>query len=129
MNFTPRTDDEETGLIVMGLDYAYVSVTKKAEGLFVTQTIVKDAESGAKGNRSAGVALKGNAFFLRVKVTKDAVCNFSYSGDGITFVPIGEPFTARKGKWIGAKVGLFAIRTGKTRETGYADFDWFRVTP
>ena len=129
VTFTPRTDDEETGLIVMGLDYAYVSVTKKPEGLFVAQTIVKDAESGARGKQSAGVVLKGNAFYLRVRVTKDAVCSFSYSADGTTFSSVGEPFTARKGKWIGAKVGLFAVRTGKTRETGYADFDWFRVTP
>lgn len=113
----------------MGLDDAYVSVTKKAGGLFIAQTVVKDAESGARGKQSAGVALKGDTFYLRVKIMKDAVCSFSYSTDGTTFSPIGEPFTARKGKWIGAKVGLFAVRTGKTRETGYADFDWFRVTP
>lgn len=129
VTFTPRTDDEETGLIVMGLDYAYVSLTKKADGLFVAETVVKDAEGGGSGKQSASVALKGNTFYLRVKVTQDAICTFSYSSDGTTFSPVGEPFTARKGKWIGAKVGLFAVRTGKTRETGYADFDWFRVGP
>jgi len=127
VTFTPRTDDEETGLIVMGLDYAYVSVKKKPQGLSVSQTIVKDAENGAKGKEGAAVALKGNTFYLRVKVSKDATCVFSYSSDGITFSAVGEPFVARKGKWIGAKVGLFAVRTGRVRETGYADFDWFRV--
>jgi len=40
---------------------------------------------------------------------------------------VGNPFAARKGKWIGAKVGIFAIRKGKTNENGYADFDWFKV--
>jgi beta-xylosidase len=127
VTFTPRTDDEETGLIVMGLDYAYVSVKKKPEGLFVSQTVCQDAESHAKGKESASLSLKVNTFYLRVKVSKNAVCNFSYSTDGTTFSPIGEPFTGRAGKWIGAKIGLFAVRTGKTRETGYADFDWFRV--
>lgn len=127
LTFTPRTDDEETGLIVMGLDYAYVSVKKKPQGLLVSQTTVKDAESGAKGKESAAVALKGNTFYLRVQVSKDATCFFSYSNDGLSFSPVGEPFVARKGKWIGAKVGLFAVRTGQTRETGYADFDWFRM--
>jgi beta-xylosidase len=126
LTFTARTDDEETGLIVMGLDYAYVSAKKKSERLFISQTITKDAESGAKGKESAGVALKGNTFYLRVKVSGDATCIFSYSEDGRTFTPVGEPFVARKGKWIGAKVGLFAVRTGRVRETGYADFDWFR---
>jgi beta-xylosidase len=127
LTFTPRTDDEEAGLIVMGLDYAYVSVKKKPEGLFVSQTVARDAESGAKGKEGVSSALKGNTLYLRVKVSKDAICTFSFSNDGTTFSPVGEPFAARQGKWIGAKVGLFAVRTGKTRETGYADFDWFRV--
>jgi len=127
ITFTPRTDDEETGLIVMGLDYAYVSVKKKPEGLFVSQTVGKEAESGAPGKAGTSVALKSNTFYLRVKVAANAICTFSYSADGKTFVAIGEPFTARKGKWIGAKVGLFAVRTGRTRETGYADVDWFRI--
>jgi hypothetical protein len=126
LTFTARTDDEETGLIVMGLDYAYLSAKKKSERIFISQTITKDAESGAKGKESAAAALKGNTFYLRVKVSRDASCLFSYSDDGRSFTPIGEPFAARKGKWIGAKVGLFAVRTGRVRETGYADFDWFR---
>ena len=76
--------------------------------------------------KERGVALKGITFYLRVKVSRDASCTFSYSDDGRTFTPVGEPFVARKGKWIGGKVGLFAVRTGRVRETGYADFDWFR---
>jgi beta-xylosidase len=127
VKFTPRAEGEEVGLIVTGLDYSYVSVKKKAAGLFIFQTVVKDAESGAKGKQSSAVELKGDAFYLRVKVTKDAVCSFSYSSDGRTFAPIGEAFNARKGKWIGAKVGIFAVGTSKVREMGYADFDWFRV--
>ncbi|HEX8142762.1 MAG TPA: glycoside hydrolase 43 family protein [Pyrinomonadaceae bacterium] len=127
VTFTPRTDDEKTGLIVMGLDYAYVSVKKKADGLYISQTVCKDAESHAKEKESAEARLKSDTFYLRVKVSQNAVCNFSYSTDGNNFSPVGEPFTARKGKWIGAKVGLFAVRIGTTRETGYADFDWFRV--
>ncbi|MCA1564355.1 MAG: glycoside hydrolase 43 family protein [Acidobacteria bacterium] len=127
VTFTPRTDDEETGLVVMGLDYAYVSVKKKPAGLFVSQTVVKDAEGGGKGQEGAQTLLKGNTFYLRVKVSKEAACQFSYSTDGSNFIPLGAPFAARKGKWIGAKIGLFAIRTGRTRETGYADIDWFRI--
>jgi beta-xylosidase len=128
VTFTPRTDDEEAGLIVMGLDYAYVSVKKRSEGLFISQTVVKEAEKDGKGKEStAGPGLKSNTFYLRVKVTAGKSCNFSYSADGVAFTPLGETFEARQGKWIGAKVGIFAVRKGKTRETGYADFDWFRV--
>jgi hypothetical protein len=62
-----------------------------------------------------------------VKVSAGGICTFSYSNDGVTFIPLGQPFTARKGKWIGAKVGIFAISRTKVREMGYADFDWFRI--
>ncbi|HEV2705601.1 MAG TPA: glycoside hydrolase 43 family protein [Pyrinomonadaceae bacterium] len=128
LTFTPRTDEEATGLLVMGLDYAYVSVKKRPAGLSVSQTIVKNAESGAQGKESLPLPLKTNTFYLRVEVSKNAVCRFSYSTDGAHFTTVGEPFNARQGRWIGARLGLFALRTGHTRETGYADFDWFRVT-
>ncbi|HKO97275.1 MAG TPA: glycoside hydrolase 43 family protein [Pyrinomonadaceae bacterium] len=129
VTFTPRTDDEEAGLIVMGLDYAYVSVKKKPAGLFVSQTVVKDAERGELGKESVAMPLKDATFYLRVKVTQDGVCNFSYNVDGTSFAPVGQSFRARQGKWIGAKLGLFAVSVGKTRENGYADFDWFRIEP
>ena len=55
------------------------------------------------------------------------MCRFHYSTDGATFQEIGEPFAARQGRWIGAKVGLFALGSAMVREYGYADFDWFRM--
>jgi hypothetical protein len=51
--FTARTDGERTGLIVMGTDYAYLSVTKKPEGLVVSQTICRNADRGAAEKESA----------------------------------------------------------------------------
>jgi beta-xylosidase len=126
VTFVARNDGERTGLIVMGLDYAYVSVTKRADGLYVSQTVCKDAEHGAKEQESAATRLKSNTFYLRVSVREGALCAFSYSEDGRSFTPLGQPFTAREGKWIGAKLGLFAVRTGSGRESGNADFDWFR---
>jgi beta-xylosidase len=127
MTFTPRTDGERTGLIVMGLDYAYLSVRKKPDGLYVSQTICKNADRQAEEKESIAVPVKHNTLYLRVKVSTSAVCKFSFSADGTNFTPVGEPFTARQGKWIGAKLGIFAVRIGRANESGYADFDWFRV--
>ena len=126
LNFTPRTEGEKTGLVVMGMDYAYISVRNTAGGLVVSQAFCKDADKGGVEKESAAVPFKGNTIYLRVKVSTDAACEFSYSADGKTFNTLGEPFKARQGRWIGAKLGLFALRTGPTREYGYADFDWFR---
>jgi hypothetical protein len=111
----------------MGQDYAYLSLKKRPEGLFVSQTVCQNAESHTPGKESAALRVNGDTFYLRVKVSEGAVCVFSYSADGRSFTPVGETFKARQGKWIGAKVGLFAVGTGKAREYGYADFDWFRV--
>ena len=65
--------------------------------------------------------------YLQVKVRKGAVCTFAYSLDGKKYTTVGESFTARQGKWIGAKVGVFCV-TPNEGNRGWADVDWFRVT-
>lgn len=142
--FTPRTDDEETGIIVTGIDYSYLSVKKTTQGLVVSQTKCIDAEHGKAEQKIGNVVVKSATLYFKVTITNaapdnkqvhnaentdygNALCNFSFSEDGITYKPIGEPFEAKKGKWVGAKVGIFATRHGKTYETGYADYDWFRI--
>jgi beta-xylosidase len=126
LTFTARAEGEKTGLLVMGADYAYISVRNTAGGLVVSQTVCKDADKGGAEKEGAAVPFKGNTVYLRVKVSNDAACEFGYSADGKTFTPVGERFKAREGRWIGARVGLFASRAGAAREYGYSDFDWFR---
>ena len=45
-----------------------------------------------------------------------------------SFVAVGEPFSASKGRWVGAQVGLFSVgdTTGGTPSS--LDVDYFRVT-
>jgi beta-xylosidase len=127
VKFTASNDNERIGLIVMGLSYAYVSVKKRSDGLYLSQTICNDADKQTAEKETSGVRLTGHNFYLRVSVAEGAVCNFSYSVDGKTFTPIGESFSARQGRWIGAKVGIFAVGSREAIEMGYGDFDWFRV--
>lgn len=57
------------------------------------------------------------------------LCHFSYSLDGKTYQPLGEPFQVREGQWIGAKVGTFCTRPAtKRNDGGWADVDWFRIS-
>jgi hypothetical protein len=63
-----------------------------------------------------------------VKVSAGASAVFSYSADGTAFTDIGAPFIAKPGRWIGAKLGLFALGSVPVWEYGYSDVDWFRVT-
>jgi len=127
VTLTSRFEGEKFGLVVMGLDYAHLSVTNRQGKLFVSQAVASNADKGTKETETAPIELKEKTFYLRVKVENDAMCQFSYSADGKTFTRVGTPFKAREGKWIGAKMGLFFIRNGKFNDAGSAEIDWFRV--
>jgi beta-xylosidase len=127
INFETHSDNEKTGLIVMGTDYAYIDVRQENGILYISQSICLNADKKSPELQSNAIKLTSKQFLLRVKVTSDAVCNFSYSENGDEFKPIGKPFTAKPGRWIGAKVGLFCVRKGKTNDAGYSDIDWFRI--
>jgi beta-xylosidase len=60
---------------------------------------------------------------LRVAVSADGRCVFSFAGTTAVFAEVPSAFVAREGGWMGAKVGLFA-----SGASGYADFDHFRIT-
>ncbi|MGA6160447.1 hypothetical protein ACPEIC_44825 [Stenotrophomonas sp. NPDC087984] len=45
------------------------------------------------------------------------------------FTPLGAPFPATAGKWIGATVGLFATGPATGGRGGVAEIDWFRMGP
>ena len=83
--------------------------------------------SGGISENAGSADNEWKTVYLRVKVAKGAVCTFAYSLDGKKYTAAGEPFTARQGKWIGAKVGLFCV-TPNDGNRGWADVDWFRVT-
>lgn len=126
--FTPRFEGEKAGLVLMGLDYATLTLTTSSGQLLLAQTVCKDADKLTAEQSSAPVTVPGKQpLYLRVAVRKGTRCQFSYSLDGQQFQFLGPEFTAREGKWIGAKVGLFCTRPAKTNDAGSADVDWFRV--
>ena len=84
------------------------------------------ADKGTAETESTPVALTSKDFYLRVTVKAGAICTFSYSVDGKAFTNVGEPFKAREGRWIGAKVGFVFNRPARFNDAGSADIDWFR---
>jgi beta-xylosidase len=127
LSFKPIAENEKLGIIVMGLDYAYIALVKKADGIYLQQTICKEADKGKPEEEKLFNMISVNEIYLRINVSPGAVCNFSFSNDGTNFQTIDTSFTAKPGRWIGAKVGLFCVRKGKTNDSGYADVDWFRI--
>ena len=140
---TEKYKGERTGLVVMGRDYAGLILENTDKGLVLSQVACPKADKGGTEQVNGTVDLKDNTLYLRVKFSCDgkkisksegghdllAMCNFSYSLDGKKYLPLGKPFQAREGQWIGAKVGMFCTRPAiVTNDGGWTDVDWFRIT-
>ena len=118
-----------SGLIIMGMDYATLSISHDENGFYLKQTEAIMAIDGTPEVTNEQIKLKSNTANFKVEViAPNAMCQFSYSENGKTFKKIGKPFKAKKGKWIGAKVGLFNISTDAAKLGGYADVDYFKIS-
>lgn len=130
VTFTAEWDvwqGKKAGLLIMGNDYAYLSISKNEKGYQVSQVVCKDALNGGSEKIIDSKPLGSGTVYLRVQVQSPlANCTFSYSEDGKNFKPLGQIFKAEPDKWIGAKIGIFCISKPEVRTGGYADFDWFR---
>lgn len=118
-------EDERAGLVVFGLDYATLVVERTEQGLAVRQTRSVGADRGSPETIDASVPLAAGPVELSVAVGPDASCRFAFARADGGFQAVGQPFAARPGLWVGAKVGLFAAASGVG--AGHADFEWFRV--
>lgn len=145
---------ERTGLALFGSDYGWIGAERTSAGVRIVQVTRLDADKGGAETVTPGPAMRTDGMvWLRmtaVPVTirtpppdfspywpsmlrsSHAETRFSYSTDGTTFVALGDAFTSRPGRWVGAQIGIFAQAASGTaaftaNTTGYADFDWVRV--
>lgn len=129
-DFHPSVAGDRAGLVVYGKDYAALSFYFDGTNTYLRQTECLSADKGAQEVTNTQVFWgEDMQILLRVSISSDGMCQFSWGeyGSGI-FHPIGKPFKAKEGKWIGAKFGLFATTSGKTNDGGWMDVDWVRVT-
>ncbi len=131
LKFSPNTklENEEAGLVILGLSYANLSVKSKADGLYLVSGVCVNADKGNPEKESIITKLTSATIYLKVTVKLGAKYSFAYSLDGIKFINVDGEFTAQPGKWTGAKVGIFCIGAKRINDTGFADFDWFKIDP
>lgn len=127
LSFKPRLEGERTGLVVMGSDYAGLLVQKKSDGIYLLAVTCIQADKGKPEKETLLTRLGSTDVWLRATVKPGAVVAFSYSTDGTTYQPVEGSFTAKPGRWIGAKLGIFCQRNINTNDAGYADFDFFTI--
>ncbi len=126
MVFSGELENDKAGLTIMGDKWKYLAMVRTDKGAKLEMgegtfnqcddmtTVIESAE------------LYTNALYLRVTVNRNGICQFSYSMDNQKYILIGKESKAQKGRWIGAKVGLFCINPNIAQSSGYADFEWFR---
>ncbi len=130
VKLTPEdaTEGKTAGLLIMGTDYQSLVITNKKDGYYLQLIRAEKAEKNNPEKILSEVKLSTNEVFLKVKVSEpNGICQFSFSENGKKYTSIGEPFQAKPGKWIGAKVGVYSISSQNAKRGGYADFDWFRI--
>ena len=129
VNFTPneKIEGEKTGLVIMGQSYANLSFKSQKDGIYLVYGEAINANKGAKEIERVITKLNNKTLYLRVSVSKGASCQFSYSEDGTKFQNAGNAFKATPGQWIGAKIGLFSTRATQINDSGWGDYDWFRI--
>ncbi len=124
MQLFPETGAPRAGLVITGDDYACIELALQGRKIHLRQV----AFQHGKEQVVEDMPYQDSPVFLRVQISSpDALCRFSYSSDGQRFTAIGKAFTARPGRWVGARMGLFCISQVPLNPAGYADFDWFRV--
>ena len=140
LKVSAKSDGSQSGIIVMGNDYARLAVEKCGEQFAVRLYTCRNAEKGASEQMTETAVLQpserygegsyltfGCEIYLRVRVCDGGSCSFEYSTDGRKFRKMdAAAFTVSAGKWIGAKVGLFSIQPSGV-DRGWVDADWFRI--
>lgn len=152
--FAPKAVGERAGLVMFGADYAWIGLQNGPSG----PSLVRIDRIGADKFRPEQVetvlAKAPGQVWLRMTTepitqtdpppdfspywpsmlrSTHARVTFSYSLDGQAFTRVGEPFTSRPGRWVGAQVGIFAQAPAGTpantaTRIGWTDFDGFWVS-
>ncbi len=139
-NFTATTkvylypDSIRTGehfsFVIMGEDYAMIDIVNQGKNFALRQVTCTQARKGSseKINEQILIPATKDPIYLRMSFSNGKDCQFFYSLDNTTFTPIGGPFAAKAGRWIGAKIGYVARRFQKTNDGGCLAIDWIRFT-
>lgn len=155
LTLAPKAVGEQAGLLMFGADYAWIGLRNGKDGLSLVRVDRLGADAQKAEKATTVLAKAPDTVWLRLSAEPTTVPEpapsltpywpsmlrsvqakvvFSYSLDGVTFQPVGEPFVSKPGRWVGAQVGLFAqAPTGtpaaSSTRIGWADVDDFVVAP
>lgn len=140
LQLTAKDQGQMGGIIMMGLDYSALVVKRVGNEFELQQITCHMADKKGEEEVKVLATLKPTSVdkidyqpaihesvYMRM-VVKAGKMQFFFSKDGKKYEQVGDEFSMREGKWIGAKIGMVAKEPGGKANRGWIDVDWFRVT-
>ena len=153
IRLSAKDEGQYGGITVFGMDYQALVLKRVGDEFQLQQITCKNADKGKPEEVKTLATLKATEkdkvdyqpaihcdAYLRLKVSylggknadgtnkHEASVEFAWSKDGKKYENVGDKFTMRQGKWIGAKIGIMAAEPAGKKVRGWVDVDWFRVT-
>ena len=141
LRFAAKKPGQYAGIIMMGLDYSALLVRREGDKFQLLQATCLKADKGKPETVSVLAELDPTdsdpidyepalyeELYMRLCVKEGGKMTFSYSLNGKKFIPVGDEFQMKEGKWIGAKFGFVAEEPASKGVRGFLDVDWIRVT-
>jgi len=119
LELRPMQCGEEAGLVVMGESYAALGVLHDG----TKNCIILHTTGGQKRLFETNL----NTLKLQVTVESGGKCYFRVAAKDES-MSVLQPFQATKGKWIGAKLGLYSTKRVVNAAAGCVDIDYFRFS-
>ncbi len=122
------SEGARAGLTVMGSQHSYLTLEKYNGGVKIVLYSGKYDNCGFPPYKELEIATNKSTIYLKTTISADGTYFYSYSENEIDFIDLqGKQFNLSKGRWIGAKFGLFCINPDVNNGCGYAEFDYLRV--
>ena len=107
LHLSEMQDGDAAGLVSQCLHYSALAAVKEKGKIYLEQ---RSGNWSKTDETAAGKEeWQGDSLYLRMIVRQSQKVEFAISADGQSFAVFGKPEYATPGRWVGAKVGLFAV--------------------
>ncbi|WP_313123892.1 family 43 glycosylhydrolase [Pseudescherichia sp.] len=114
------------GLIIYGERYAALVIVRRQQCHQLCYVHGWMSDAGVIREQCQALHMLSSATCeLQVSVGEGGVSQFAWREDGGAWQQVPRTFAAGKGKWVGAKVGIFAAATADAQDPGECRFEDF----
>ena len=128
VTFIPEQSGDFAGLIIYGERYAALTINFNHDKYILCYRYGWMKDSGIVDEYLEEITqLSSSVCQFKVDVGLNGICQFYYAKQDNQWIKITRNFAAGKGKWVGAKVGIFASTQAKQATNGKCEFEYFDI--